>query len=223
MNTSPPHKILFATALLFPLFLAAHNSNLLMERAPAGEVVWFYLKLGVEHIIPGGVDHILFIVALCMLNNKISAILWQATAFTVAHTITLALSMNNVIVVPSQIIETIIALSIVFVAVENIVINTLKPWRILLVFCFGLVHGMGFAAALNEIGLPRNKYVTSLLSFNVGVELGQVVVIVLAFLLFIYPFGKKSWYKTRIVIPVSLAIALIALYWTIQRMVNAGG
>jgi hydrogenase/urease accessory protein HupE len=222
MVRTPPKnpwlKIIFPVLLVLPIITMAHPLNMALENAPTGDVVWFYLKLGIGHIIPSGIDHILFVVALCLLNTKIRTILWQATAFTLAHSITLALSMKGVITLPSEIVEPIIALSILFVAVENILISELKTSRILIVFLFGLIHGMGFAAALSEIGLPRNKFFTSIISFNAGVEIGQIIVIALAYLLLIYPFGKKSWYIKAIVYPVSALIALIALYWTIVRI-----
>jgi hypothetical protein len=191
-----------------------------LEKAPAGHVVWYYMKLGFTHIIPEGLDHILFVVGLCLLSNKIKVILWQATAFTVAHSITLALSMKNIIVAPSAVVEPVIALSILFVAVENLLLTQLKPWRIILVFMFGLIHGMGFASSLNEIGLPRNKFVTSILSFNVGVELGQISIIILVFLLLVIPLGKTSNYRKWVVFPLSSVIALVALYWTVQRVLS---
>lgn len=212
-------KYFFAGCLL--LFAAnafAHTVNYQMERAPSHEVVSFYLKLGIRHIIPDGLDHILFVVGLCLLSTRFKAILWQATAFTVAHTITLALSMKNIIVAPPEIVEPIIALSIMFVAIENIIFNELKPWRVVIVFLFGLIHGLGFASSLNEIGLPRNKFLTSILSFNVGVELGQIVVIAAVFALLIMPFGKKPWFKKAIVWPLSGLIALIAAWWTVERV-----
>lgn len=199
-----------------PVF--AHTINYALEKAPTEHVVWFYLKLGYTHILPEGFDHILFVVGLCLLSNKVKVILWQATAFTVAHSITLGLSMKNIIVAPSAVVEPIIALSILFVAIENLLLTELKPWRILLVFMFGLIHGMGFASSLNEIGLPRNKFLISILSFNVGVELGQVSVILAVFLLIIFPLGKTLKYRKRIVFPLSIMIALIALYWTVQRV-----
>lgn len=218
----PAFKKQVALSIIFLLFLAktafGHTVNLALERAPTQDVVWFYLQLGIAHIIPSGIDHILFVVALCLLNNRLKTILWQATAFTVAHSITLALSMKGVITLPPGIVEPLIALSIVFVAVENILISELKVWRILIVFMFGLIHGLGFAAALNEIGLPRNKFFTSILSFNAGVELGQVMVILCTFILLVFPLGKKKWYKKLIVFPISLLIALIATYWTIKRI-----
>ena len=196
----------------------AHTINYAFEKAPAGDVVWFYLKLGFRHIIPQGLDHILFVAGLCLLSIKIKNIFWQATAFTVAHSITLALSMKNIIVAPPAIVEPIIALSILFVAIENLILSELKPWRILIVFSFGLIHGMGFASSLNEIGLPPDKFYTSILSFNIGVELGQIVVVTAMFLLIIVPLRQKVNYRKMIVYPFSVLIAVVAAYWTIERV-----
>ena len=213
------YKIYIAfICLALPFTGYAHTINYVLEKAPVNDVVWYYFKLGVSHIIPDGFDHILFVVSLCLLNTKIKTILWQASAFTVAHTITLALSMKGVIQLPADIVEPLIALSIMFVAIENILLDKLKAWRIAIVFMFGLVHGMGFARALNEIGIPRNKFFTSIFSFNVGVEIGQIIVIVGMFLLIINPLGKKPWYKKFVVYPLSGAIALIAAYWTYTRI-----
>ena len=204
--------------MLFSVNSFAHTINYVLEKAPTDQVVFFYMKLGFTHIIPEGLDHILFVVGLCLLSNKVKIIFWQATAFTVAHSITLAMSMKNMIVAPSAVVEPIIALSILFVAVENLLLTELKPWRILLVFMFGLIHGMGFASSLNEIGLPRNKFATSILSFNLGVELGQITIITAIFLLLVIPFGKNVNYRKWIVMPLSVMIGLVALYWTIQRV-----
>ena len=215
------NKIIYILLVLFLLSgysSWAHAVNYTMEKADTGNVIWFYLKLGVEHIIPFGIDHILFIVGLCLLSTSIKTIFWQATAFTIAHSITLALSMQNIIILPSEIVEPIIALSILFVAVENIILSQLKAWRILIVFLFGLIHGLGFASALNEIGLPRNNFLASIFSFNLGVELGQVLIIALVFFLLILPAGKKVWYKKVIAYPLSIIIGLIAIYWTVQRI-----
>jgi len=205
--------ILFVSSPLF-----AHTINYSLEKEPAGTILVYYLKLGFHHIVPGGIDHILFVSSLCLLSNKLKTILWQATAFTVAHSVTLALSMKNIIVVPSAITEPIIAMSIVFVVIENILFSELKAWRILIVFMFGLIHGMGFASALNEIGLPPNKFYTSIIAFNGGVELGQATIIVIIFSSLVAAWGKKPWYRARIVYPLSAVIALIAGYWTIARL-----
>lgn len=208
---------LMAVVLALPMTVLGHTVNYALEKAPASHVVWFYLKMGVQHIIPLGADHILFVVSLCLLSTRIKTILWQATAFTVAHSVTLALSMKGVLVAPGAVVEPIIALSIMFVAVENMLLSELKPWRIGVVFLFGLIHGMGFASALNEIGLPRNKFYTSILSFNAGVEIGQVIVIACVFMLVIIPFGKRAWYRKFVVYPASIVIALIAGYWVVRR------
>jgi hypothetical protein len=210
--------VLSIIILLFANILFAHSINYSLEDAPVNEVVWFYLQLGFKHIIPNGVDHILFVIGLCLLSTNIKTILWQATAFTVAHSITLALSMKNIIVAPGAVVEPIIALSILFVAVENMLLSELRPFRILLVFVFGLIHGMGFASALNEIGLPAGKFYTSVIAFNAGVELGQIAVITAMFGLVIVPLKNKTWYRVRVVYVLSSIIALVAFYWTIQRV-----
>lgn len=198
--------------------LLAHTINYSLQGAPAQNVVGFYVKLGIEHIVPHGLDHILFVVGLCLLNTSFKSILWQATAFTVAHSITLVLSMQGAVAVPAEIVEPIIALSILFIAVENILLSRLRPWRIGVVFLFGLIHGLGFAGALNEVGLPPDRFFLSLLSFNLGVELGQIIVIALVFAAVIFPFGKTPLYRKAFVYPLSAVIALVALWWTIERL-----
>ncbi|MEO5570382.1 MAG: HupE/UreJ family protein [Bacteroidia bacterium] len=211
--------ILFFLLLLFSCTnLFAHTINYSMEVKPVGNVISYYTWLGFQHIIPEGFDHILFILGLFLLDPRIKSVIMQASCFTVAHTITLILSSKGIIIPPSRIIEPIIAISIVFVALENIFIGELKPWRYALVFAFGLIHGMGFANALNEIGLPRNTFYTSLISFNVGVELGQITVILIAYALIGKWFSKEIWYRQRIVYPLSAMIALIATFWTVQRI-----
>ena len=212
-------KILGLLIILFlisqPLF--AHDVEGLSKLSKT-EVLGIYLQLGYTHILPLGVDHILFVLSLFLLNPKLKPILWQATAFTVAHTITLGLAMYGVIKPPTNIVEPVIALSIMYVALENIFSPRLKASRIGIVFLFGLIHGMGFASALTELGLPKNAYLSSLLMFNLGVELGQVTVILAAFLLLGLPFGNKPYYRKRIVIPLSIIIAAIAAYWTVERV-----
>ena len=203
---------------LLPLVGSAHEVNYTLENAPAGNVFWYYLKLGAAHIIPYGADHILFIAAICLLNRKLKTIIWQATAFTVAHSITLALSMQGMLILPSSIVEPVISLSIVFVAIENILLSDLRPWRIGIVFLFGLIHGLGFAGVLNEVGLPPERFFLSVASFNIGVEIGQLIVIAVVFGLIILPFGKRQWYRKTLVYPLSAIIAFTALWWTIQRI-----
>jgi hypothetical protein len=176
-----------------------------------------YLAMGFEHILPRGPDHILFVLGLFLLSAKLRPLLWQVTAFTLAHSITLGLALYGVVRLPSSIVEPLIAVSIAFVAVENMVTTDLKPWRPFVVFGFGLVHGLGFASALGEAGLPRNQFATALVTFNVGVELGQLSVIALAFLAVGW-WRRRDWYRRAIVLPASCAIAAVALVWTIQRV-----
>ncbi|MDQ3111190.1 MAG: HupE/UreJ family protein [Bacteroidota bacterium] len=209
--------LLLLCCLLLPSLAGAHPADDALAGLSKGEVGWIYLKLGFTHILPLGLDHILFVLCIFLLNPKLKSVIWQATAFTVAHSITLGLAMYGVIEAPAHIIEPVIALSIFFVAVENILTDKLKPSRIAIVFLFGLIHGMGFAGVLTELGLPKKEFITGLITFNVGVELGQITVILIAWLLVGMWFSKKPWYKTRVVVPVSAIIALIALYWTIER------
>ena len=182
-----------------------------------GQVALQYLRLGFTHILPKGTDHILFVLGIFLLSVRLKPVLLQVTAFTVAHTITLALTIYGVVSLPSRIVEPLIAVSIVYVAVENVVHPKLSHWRVALVFGFGLLHGMGFAGVLSQLGLPRSEFLTALLCFNAGVELGQLSVILAAFLLIGLPFRRKPWYRSRVVIPASLAIAAVGLYWAVQR------
>ena len=184
----------------------------------AREVAWQYFGLGYTHIVPKGIDHILFVVGIFLLSAKWRSILLQVSTFTIAHSITLGLTMYGVVSLPAKVVEPMIALSIAYVAIENLVTSELKPWRLALVFSFGLLHGMGFAGVLRDLGLPHGQFLTALLTFNVGVEAGQLTVIAVAFA------AVASWrvnrvsYRQFIVQPASLAIALIGLYWTIQRV-----
>ncbi len=212
-----------AAGLLILFFLLsqrlwAHDVVGELETMSKTDAAVLYLKLGYKHILPLGVDHILFVLSLFLLSPKLKPVLWQATAFTIAHSVTLGLAMYHVITPSPKIVEPIIALSIMYVALENIFSPRLKPSRIGIVFLFGLVHGMGFANALGQLGLPQNAYLSSLVMFNVGVELGQLTVILAAFFLFGKWFGQKPYYRKAIVIPLSVAITIIAAYWTIQRI-----
>lgn len=209
--------LLFILATLIPFSAQAHVTNPELENLSGSGIFLIYLELGFTHIIPLGFDHILFIISLFLLSPKLKTILWQATAFTVAHSITLGLAMYDVVTAPSHIIEPIIALSIMFVALENIITEQLKTTRIVIVFAFGLIHGLGFAGVLTDLGLPKKEFANALISFNTGVELGQVAIILICWFLFGKWFNQKPWYRKRIVYPLSAIIAVIALYWTIER------
>ena len=189
-----------------------------LEKMSKADTAWLYLQMGYKHILPLGFDHILFVVSLYLLSPKLKSIIWQSSAFTIAHSITLGLAMYHVIAPATRIIEPLIAMSIMYVGLENIFSPKLKPARIGIVFLFGLVHGMGFAGALNQMGLPENAYLLSLIMFNVGVELGQITVILLAFFLLGKWFGQKEFYRPAVVIPLSAFIVIVAGYWTVQRI-----
>jgi hypothetical protein len=211
--------------LLWPLLVGAHPfSNVDISRLSRPQAVWGYLQLGYQHIIPlsrdmaWGLDHILFIVSLFVLEPRLKPVLWQATAFTVAHSITLGLAAAGLITADPTLIEPLIALSILFVALENLITDRLRPWRLAVVFGFGLLHGLGFAGILRDIGLPRHLFFEALLSFNLGVELGQITIILLAWLIIGWWTARRPWYKQRVLVPMSLAIALVAAWWTVQRV-----
>ena len=178
--------------ILTPFILSAHGMNL--EGLPTKDVAKIYLKLGYTHILPLGLDHILFVLCLFFLSPNLKTILWQATAFTLTHSITLALAAYGVFSPPASIVEPIIAVSILFVALENTFITQLKPSRILIIALFGLIHGMGFASVLTDIGLPKDEYLTALITFNIGVELGQITVILIAW------FGLAFWFREKTVV-----------------------
>jgi hypothetical protein len=212
-----------AFLIFFILFIVgspafAHVIAYDLDKAENGNVFWKYLGLGYRHIIPLGVDHILFILCVFFLNTNIRQIILQASMFTLAHSITLCLAAYGVINPSPAIVEPIIALSIVLLAVENIFATKAGPWRMLMIFLFGLVHGMGFAGALAGLGLPKNAFAEALVSFNIGVELGQLSIILFMYLLVAKLFAKKTWYRQRIVVPASVAIATVAAFWTIERI-----
>lgn len=182
------------------------------------ESIATYFQLGFTHVIPLGFDHILFILTLFFLSSNIKTMLIQCSIFTLAHSISLALASSGWINPNATIVEPLIALSILFTAIENIVHDKINPWRLFLIFGFGLIHGLGFAKALSEIGMPKNQFFTSLFSFNIGVEMGQITVIIAAYFIISKWFSNKIWYKERVVYPISSVIACVALYWVIERI-----
>ena len=175
-----------------------------------------YIPVGFDHILPKGLDHILFVLGLFFLSTRLGPLLWQVSAFTLAHTVTLALGALGWVNVPGNIVEPLIAASIVYVAVENIFTSGLNPWRPVIVFGFGLLHGLGFASVLGDFGLPAGQFIPALIGFNVGVELGQLAAIAIAFLLVGW-FAKKAWYRRAISIPASIFIAAVGAWWVIER------
>ena len=176
-----------------------------------------YVGVGFDHIVPKGLDHILFVLGLFFLSLRLGPLLWQVSAFTLAHTVTLALGALDLVRVSPDIVEPLIAASIVYVGIENLFARRLHPWRPFIVFCFGLLHGLGFASVLADFGLGADHFVAKLIGFNVGVEIGQLAVIAAAFLTLAVAFGNHPWWHRRIAAPVSVAIAMIAAFWVLER------
>ncbi len=179
-----------------------------------------YLFLGIEHIIPKGLDHMFFIIGLFLFSNLIRPLLLQVSMFTIAHTITLVIASLSLINVNASIVEPLIALSIVYIGVENIFkkySNT--KIRYYVIFLFGLLHGLGFALVLKDVGLDYSNLLINLVSFNIGVEIAQIFILFLLFLTIGLFFSKKKYYKLIFQIPLSLFISLIAIYWFVERII----
>lgn len=177
-----------------------------------------YIGIGFEHILPLGLDHILFVLGLYFLSPRIKPLIFQVTTFTLAHTVTLALGILGIVTIAPEIVEPLIAASIVYVAVENLIAKQMTPWRLAVVFAFGLLHGLGFASVLGDFGLESGRFITSLIGFNIGVEFGQLTVIAIAFLAVGAWFGGKSWYRAYISNPASILIGLVGAYWFVERV-----
>ncbi|WP_022977878.1 HupE/UreJ family protein [Nevskia ramosa] len=203
---------------LFPLQASAVPVATVSE--PAWQTLARYLRFGFLHIIPRGLDHMLFVVGLYLGTRKLRSLLVLVTTFTVAHSLTLILASFGALRVPASVVEPLIALSIAWIGIENLRADRDRASRsrVLMVFAFGLLHGLGFAAALKELGLPPSNFVGALLSFNVGVELGQLAVIALALLL-TFRWRQHESYRRWIVLPGSLAITVLALLWAGQRLI----
>jgi hypothetical protein len=176
-----------------------------------------YFKQGFEHILPEGLDHILFVLGLFLLVRTWRPILIQVTTFTAAHTVTLALATLGYVSAPGHIVEPIIAASIAVIALENIFRPTYGKFRIILVFVFGLIHGLGFAQRLIDERIPSGSIVSSLLGFNLGVEFGQLAVIGLAVAATFWIKDEEK-YRGWVVIPASTLIAVAGLFWAYQRI-----
>ena len=176
-----------------------------------------YIPVGFDHILPKGLDHILFVLGLFFLSTRLRPLVLQVSTFTLAHTVTLALGALGLVSVPGSIVEPLIAASIVYVAVENVFTSGLSRWRPVVIFCFGLLHGLGFASVLGEFGLPDDQFIPALIGFNVGVEVGQLTVIALAFAVVGW-FSGRDWYRKIIAVPASCMIAAVGAFWVVERV-----
>lgn len=192
--------------------------GLVIQDSSFSGIVKEFIIQGFQHILPSGVDHILFVLCLFFLFTNWKFTLLQISTFTIAHSITLILVTLKVFYVNANIVEPLIALSICVVGIENLASTKFQKYRLIVIFLFGLLHGMGFADALNKIALPENKLLISLISFNIGVEIGQLAVLVIAFLTIGVWFSNKEWYRKRVTIPCSLLISIYAFYLFIDRI-----
>jgi hypothetical protein len=195
-----------------------HPQVLDVDSMPWPRQLAMYLKLGFRHIVPEGTDHILFVLGLFFLGITWRKLLAQTTVFTVAHATTLFLSTYGIFSLPSKYVEPAIALSIAFIALENVFRPRLGIGRLAIVFSFGLIHGLGFASSLSEVPFPKHQFVVALLGFNFGVDAGQLFIILLAFLAVGW-FRNKPWFRARVAIPCSLVIASIGIFWAVQRII----
>ena len=194
----------------------AKNSSV-KRREDARSTFYSFARQGFVHVLPLGLDHILFVLGLFFLSRKWKPILYQVSVFTVAHTITLGLATLELISAPSNVVEPIIAASIAVVALENIFFPNYRHSRLFIVFFFGLIHGLGFAGALSAFDLDPASLVIGLLGFNIGVEFGQLAVIAIVFTLTLW-LKDEAQYRKLAVIPCSILIALMGIYWTIERI-----
>lgn len=186
--------------------------------------VWLYTKIGVGHILPGGLDHILFVLALFLTSTSMRALILQVTMFTLAHSLTLGMAAAGWVSLNSAWVEALIAATIAFVAVENLYVKQLPRWRLPVVFSFGLLHGLGFAGFFSQLSLPDNQFLAGLVGFNIGVEVGQIGVLLLALAIALplrrlletnAPSGR---YRRFVVMPASFAIAAVGTFWAVERL-----
>ena len=182
-----------------------------------------YIGIGVGHILPGGLDHILFVLALFLSSRRLRDLVVQISTFTVAHTATLGMVAAGVFSPSGDVVEPLIALTIAYVAIENVFIKGLPVWRPILVFLFGLLHGMGFAGFFGELGLPPGQFWSALIGFNIGVEIGQLSIVAAAALLYAWwrrttkVASPEKTYRSWVVIPLSEIIGAIGLWWFFER------
>jgi len=207
---------------LYSDYIAAGFETLPIPRNTIIERSWHnaffqYIKSGIVHIIPRGLDHIVFIMGLYFFSPRLKSLLMQVTVFTFAHSFTLALSSLKFIYIPASIVEPLIALSIVWIGIENIVRPKIGIGRLFVIFSFGLLHGLGFAFVLGEVGLTPTNFVVSLIGFNIGVELGQLLVLVPLVIMGFF-INTKGYYTRRVEQPASFAIAMTGLYWFLERI-----
>jgi len=199
---------------------SAPEAELVQTRAQVLEVLWHYFVSGVQHIATGA-EHIAFIVALILWGRRVWPLVGVVTAFTIAHSVTLTLAVFEVVTLPARLVETFVALSIVYVAAENFWVRDLRR-RWWLAALFGLVHGFGFASLLRDYGLPRDALLPALAAFNAGVEAGQIAVVLALMSVFaaLRVGGPGREPNPRVMLGISGAIAVLGIYWSVQALLG---
>ncbi|WP_052754516.1 HupE/UreJ family protein [Calothrix sp. 336/3] len=195
------------------LVLSPEKKEFALIKGSVWQQIGSFILLGIEHIL-SGYDHVLFLVSLLMLGGGLGYLLKVVTAFTISHSVTLSLAVLNIVTLPSQFVESAIALSIVYVAGENFWRKDIKG-RWILTFIFGLVHGLGFAGILKETHLSQGNLALSLASFNIGVEIGQIIIVCLAFAI-LHTLRKYPW-ELNLRRVLSAGVVAIGLFWFVQR------
>jgi hypothetical protein len=184
--------------------------------ASTAMVIPKFFVIGFTHILPQGLDHILFILALFVMTRGVGVLMFQMTLFTLAHSLSLGLSTYGVVSAPASVVEIAIALSIAFIAIENLLGDRLSRWRPAAIFFFGLIHGLGFAHSFQENLVASGDFLPALFSFNLGIEFGQLAVIGLAYAA-TAAWSNRNWYQPAVVRPVSMIIAASGFYWMVER------
>ena len=190
-----------------------------LNAMPWQQKFWRYFIVGVEHIVPKGLDHILFVIGIFLASFQLRRLVLQISAFTLAHSLTLAAAMLGWVNVSASIVEPLIALSIAYIAIEFFFIKGAEKWRPLVIFLFGLLHGLGFASVLSAIGLPSQSVLLALVAFNIGVEAGQLLVILACFLLFYWAL-KRPEYRRYVQVPGFALIGLVGTFWFFERIIS---
>jgi hypothetical protein len=190
-----------------------------LSPAPLGESLLHYTGLGFQHIIPNGLDHVCFVLGLFFVSRNVMSLVWQVTAFTLAHSLTFGLTLCGLVELPERAVEIAVALSITFIAAENLWSAELTRWRPWVVFGFGLMHGLAFAHTFQEHSVPLDHFTPALFAFNMGIEMGQLAVIMLA-LTFFGVFWRKPWYRRAVAIPASAVIAIVGAFMVVARLVG---
>jgi hypothetical protein len=220
----PVSRLLTADRLTSGSLTLADTGERLAAQDSRFDLFLVYGFLGFQHILPLGLDHVLFVLGFFFIGGGARQLALLVSCFTVAHSLTLALATFRVVDLPADLVEPLIAASIIYIGLEKLLTtehSATRRQRVRygVVFGFGLLHGLGFARVLGEVGLPDGEFVLALLAFNVGVELGQLLVLLLALLVF-GAFRHRAWYASCIATPGAIVVAGIGLYWLGQRTVG---